>query len=267
MLAGRATHVQILVDGADANTAGQAVNYAARMTMTYSDQLVMEALGRMGQQQYVPIDFQPRVWYNPDLISAKFLLPGLIGLILVLTAVVSTSMTVVREKERGTMEQIMVSPLRPAQVVLGKTIPYMAISLIAATVILIVGYILFDIEVKGSLLILYAGIFSIILGALGQGLLISSVTDSQQVAFIASVLSSLLPSFILSGFIFPVSSMPIILQILSNLAVNKFFLVVVRGVMLKGVGFEALWPQFLYMMLFAAVTLGVSMKRMQKRTL
>jgi ABC-2 type transport system permease protein len=151
--------------------------------------------------------------------------------------------------------------------VIGKTIPYMVISLIAATVILIVGYVLFGIEVKGSMLVLYAGIFSIILGALGQGLFISSVTDSQQVAFIASVLSSLLPSFILSGFIFPVSSMPIALQILSNVAVNKFFLVVVRGVMLKGVGFEALWPQFLYMMLFAGVTLGVSMKRMQKRTL
>jgi ABC-2 type transport system permease protein len=267
VLAGNETKVQILVDGADANTAGQAVNYAARMTMDYSNQLVADAFRRMGRREYVPIDFQPRVWYNPDLISAKFLLPGLIGLILVLTAVVSTSMTVVREKERGTMEQIMVSPLRPAQVVIGKTIPYMAISLVAATVILIVGYILFDIEVKGSLLVLYAGIFSIILGALGQGLLISSVTDSQQVAFIASVLSSLLPSFILSGFIFPVSSMPIVLQILSNVAVNKFFLVVVRGVMLKGVGFEALWPQFLYMMLFAAVTLGVSMKRMQKRTL
>ena len=112
-----------------------------------------------------------------------------------------------------------------------------------------------------------AGIITIILGALGQGLLISTVTDSQQVAFMISVFSSLLPSFLLSGFVFPISSMPLVLQILSNVAVNKFFLVVVRGVMLRGVGFEALWPQFLYMVIFATVMLGVSVRRMQKRSL
>jgi ABC-2 type transport system permease protein len=206
------------------------------------------------------------VWYNPDLISSKFLVPGLIGFILVLTAVVSTSLTVVREKERGTMEQIMVSPLRPYQVILGKTIPYMGISLVAATGILILGYLLFNVEVRGSLLLLYGAIFMLILGALGQGLLISTVTDSQQVAFMISVFSSLLPSFLLSGFIFPISNMPVFLQVLSNAAVNKFFLVVVRSVMLKGVGFGAVWPQFLYMAIFAAVMLGVSVKRMQKRS-
>jgi ABC-2 type transport system permease protein len=267
LLAGRDVHVQILVDGADANTAGQAINYAAGMTADYSNRLVTDALRRIGRSRYVPIDFQPRIWYNPDLVSNKFLLPGLIGLVLVLTAVVSTSLTVVREKERGTMEQIMVSPLRPAQVIIGKTVPYLLISLVAATAILIVGYILFGIEVKGSLFVLYAGILWMTIGALGQGLFISSITDSQQVAFIMAVLSSLLPSFLLSGFVFPIASMPVPLQVLSNISINKFFLVVVRGVMLKGVGFEAVWQQFVYMTLFAAVTLGVSMKRMQRRTL
>jgi ABC-2 type transport system permease protein len=219
----------------------------------------------MGKGEYVPIDFEPRVWYNPDLVSSKFLVPGLIGLILVLTAVVSTALTVVKEKELGTMEQIMVSPLRPVQVLLGKTIPYLGISLVAATAILVLGYLLFDIEVKGSILVLYAGIVAIILGALGQGLLISSVTDSQQVAFMMAVLSSLLPSFLLSGFVFPITSMPVVLQVLSNVAVTKFFLVVVRGVMLKGVGMEAVWPQFIYMFLFAAITIGISSRRMKKR--
>ncbi len=267
LVAGQNVDVQILLDGSDANSAGQAVNYATRMTIDYGTRLVMTAMQRSGRQQYVPIDFQPRVWYNPDLISSKFLVPGLIGFILVLTAVVSTSMTVVREKERGTMEQLMVSPLRPVHVILGKTIPYMAISLVAATAILLLGYLLFDIEVKGSILLLYAAFITIILGALGQGLLISTVTDSQQVAFMISVFTSLLPSFLLSGFVFPISSMPVLLQILSNAAVNKFFLVVVRGVMLKGVGFSAVWPQFLYMLIFAAVMLGISTMRMQKRTL
>jgi ABC-2 type transport system permease protein len=235
--------------------------------MDYSSHLVADAMGRRGRGLYQPIDFEPRVWYNPDLVSSEFLIPGLIGFILVLTAVVSTSMTVVREKERGTMEQIMVSPLTPTQVVLGKTVPYLIISLVAATSILLIGALLFNVHIRGSLLLLYAAIFIIIIGALGQGLLISTVTDSQQVAFMISVFSSLLPSFLLSGFVFPVSNMPVFLQVLSNLAVNKFFLVVVRGIMLKGAGFEAVWPQFVFMAIFAAAMLGISSKRMQKRTL
>lgn len=163
------------------------------------------------------------------------------------------------------MEQLMVSPLRPVHVILGKTVPYFLISLVASSGILVLGYLLFDVEVAGSILVLYAGIAAIILAALGQGLLISTVTDSQQVAFMVAVLSSLLPSFLLSGFVFPVSNMPVALQVLSNIAVTKFFLVVVRGVMLRGVGPSVLWPQFLYMFLFAAVVLGLSVVRMHKR--
>jgi ABC-2 type transport system permease protein len=258
--------VQLLLDGSDANSALQAANNASRITLDYSARLIAEVLARRGSQSFVPLDLQPRIWYNPDLASNRFLIPGLIGFVLVLTAVVSTSMTVVREKERGTMEQLMVSPLRPVQVVLGKTIPYFFISLVAASIILLVGYLLFDIQVRGSLLVLYAAICTIILGALGQGLLISTVTDSQQVAFMISVFSSLLPSFLLSGFIFPIASMPLVLQIVSNIAVNKFFLVVVRSVMLKGAGIDAVWEQFAFMLAFAAVTLGISVRRMQKRT-
>ncbi|HTK82724.1 MAG TPA: ABC transporter permease [Bacteroidota bacterium] len=267
VLAGRDAHVQILIDGSDNTKAAQALGYAAGLTSSYSGKLLTQMLERKGIQQYVPIDFRPRVWYNPDLISSKFLVPGLIGSILMLTAVVSTSLTVVREKERGTMEQIMVSPLRPYQVILGKTIPYMIIGLGTATVILLLGYMLFDVQIRGSLLLLYGAVFVLLLGALGQGLLISTVTNSQQVAFMLSIFSSLLPSFMLSGFIFPISNMPIALQILSNIAVNKFFLIIVRGIMLKGVGVLELWDQFVYMGIFALVTLGISSMRMQKRSL
>jgi ABC-2 type transport system permease protein len=164
------------------------------------------------------------------------------------------------------MEQIMVSPLRPLEMILGKTVPYVAISLAAATMILVIGYFLFGIEIRGSILLLYAAILIVTFGALGQGLLISTVTDSQQVAFMISVFSSLLPSMLLSGFVFPVASMPVVLQILSNIAVNKFFLVVVRGVMLKGAGFLDVWPQFLFMILFALTTLGISVVRTRKRS-
>jgi ABC-2 type transport system permease protein len=267
LMGSKGTKVQILVDGADANTGGQAMGYAVRMTMDYSNKILLEALRRTGRNVYIPIDLQPRIWYNPDMVTSKFLVPGLIGFIIMLTAVISTSLTVVREKERGTMEQIMVSPLRPIQVVLGKTLPYMAIALVSATAILILGYLLFDIQIKGSMVLLYAGIMILILASLGQGLLISSATDSQQVAFMASIFTTLLPSFLLSGFVFPIASMPVALQVLSNLAVVKYFLVVVRGVMLKGVGFEAVWEQFVFMAIFALITLGISVRRLQKRTL
>jgi len=263
---GEEVHVQILVDGSDANTAGQAVATATRLTADYATRLVADAFALRGRSLPAPIDFQPRIWYNPDLISSKFLVPGLIGFIIVLTAVISTSLTVVREKERGTMEQLMVSPLRPIEIILGKTVPYLGISLIAASAILVLGYLLFGVEVRGSILFLYAAITMIILGGLGQGLLISTVTDSQQVAFMISVFSSLLPSFLLSGFIFPIATMPVFLQVVSNLAVNKFFLIVVRSVMLKGVSFAAVWQPFASMAAFAALTLGLSALRMRKRS-
>ncbi len=267
LLAGRTAKIQIILDGADANSAGQALGYAVGMTIDYSNKLTTEFLRRRGRHLYVPIDFQPRIWYNPDLQSTKFLIPGLIGFIIVLTAVISTALTVVREKERGTMEQLMVSPLHPLQVILGKVIPYLLISLVIATSVLFVGYLLFGVEVKGSLLLLYAAIFMMILGGLGQGLLVSSVTDSQQAAFMIAVFSSLLPTFLLSGFIFPITSMPVALQILSNISVNKFFLIVVRGVMLKSVGFGAVWEQFVYMLVFAIITLGISAMRLRKSSL
>lgn len=267
ILAGRETHVQIIVDGSDANIAGQAVGYASRITMGFSAALTLDAFQRLGRSFQQPIEMEPRVWYNPDLISSQFLVPGLIGFIIMLTAVISTSLTVVREKERGTMEQLMVSPLRPIQVILGKTLPYVAISLVTATLILILGYLLFGIEIRGSLLVLYAGILLVVLAALGQGLLVSTVTESQQVAFMVSIFSSLLPSFLLSGFVFPISSMPMFLQVLSNLAAVKFFLVIVRAVMLKGVGFAEVWEQFLFLFLFTAVMLGISVSRLQKRAL
>ena len=264
LAAGRNATVQILVDGSDNTTASQALGYAVGLAQAYSTNLINDALYRKGRTRYTPVDYQSRVWYNPDLLSSMFLVPGLIGFILVLTAVVSTSLTVVREKERGTMEQIMVSPLKPVEVILGKTIPYMLICLVAATVIIILGYILFDIRIQGSIPLLYAAIVILLLGALGQGLLISTVTDSQQVAFMMSIFSSLLPSFLLSGFVFPVSNMPVFLQVVSNIAVTKFFLVVVRGIMLKGAGFFDVWDQFVYLAAFAIVTLGVSSVRMKK---
>jgi ABC-2 type transport system permease protein len=263
--AGRDATVQILVDGSNANTATAAIDYTNAVLQSFSVKLSADVMQRVGKAGFLPIDYRPKVWYNPELITAKFLVPGLIGFILMISAVVSTSLSVVKEKERGTMEQIMVSPLNTAELIVGKTIPYLAVGLAGSVLVLLVGFLLFDIVVHGSIFWLYIGIVLFLIGALGQGLLISTVAQSQQVAFLLSVFSSLLPTFLLSGFVFPIRSMPIALQLLSNAAPAKFFLVVVRSIILKGAGPAAFWDQLVFLMIFAAVMLGISVVRLRKR--
>ncbi len=181
-----------------------------------------------------------------------------------LVTVVSTSLSIVREKELGTWEQLKTSPLQAHELIIGKVIPYLLIALVSATLILILGYLMFGVEVRGSLLLLYGAILLFLLAGLGQGLLISTLAQTQQVAFLASIFSSLLPAFLLSGFIFPIKNMPIVLQIISNVQATKFFLVILRSIMLKGTGFGAVWEQYLYLFIFALVTIGVSTIRLRK---
>jgi ABC-2 type transport system permease protein len=257
--------IQILVDGSNANTATNAIGYLSVVIQTFSSDLATVVLGKMGRELYLPIDFRPRIWYNPELSTAKFLIPGLIGFILMISAVISTSLSVVREKERGTMEQMMVSPLTTVEIIIGKTIAYLIIALIASVFVLFAGFILFDVAVHGSLIWLYVGIFIFLIGGLGQGLLISTVTHNQQVAFMVSVFSSLLPSFLLSGFVFPVRSMPFVLQVISYLTPTKYFLVMVRSIILKGAGLAAFWDQLVYMTIFALIMIGISSIRLLKK--
>jgi ABC-2 type transport system permease protein len=262
---GQDASVQVLIDGSNANSATTAIGYVNGIIQNFSSTIVVKTLARYGQTIYQPIDVRPKVWYNPELLTAKFLIPGLFGFILMITAVVSTSLSIVREKERGTMEQMMISPLRTAEIILGKVIPYFFIALLSSVFIQLVGFLLFDISLRGNFFLLYSGIVLFLLGALGQGLLISSVAETTQVAFMISVFSSLLPTFLLSGFVFPIQSMPLVLQILSNVTPSKFFLVIVRSVMLKGAGLSALWDQLLYLAIFAAFMLIVSSLRLTKK--
>ena len=263
--AGRDATIQILVDGSNANTATTVLGYVNAIVQTYSSSIASTFLARHGRDLYQPIDFRPKIWYNPELVSAKFLVPGLIGFILMLSAVISTSLSVVRERERGTIEQIIVSPLHTTDVILGKTAAYLIIALFGSVVVLVTGFILFDISIRGSLLWLYVGILIFLIGALGQGLLISTIAETQQVAFMISVFSSLLPSFLLSGFVFPIRSMPVALQIISNLTPAKFFLVVVRSVIIKGAGPSAIWDQYLAMGIFDAVMITLSSVRLLRK--
>ena len=250
--------VQYLVDGVDGNTATVIVNYANAATFNYSLKLTKEYLAVTGKKMYVPINLEPRFWFNPELVSVFFLIPGLMGMILIITAVISVSLSIVREKERGTIEQLNVSPLTSIELIIGKILPYIVISLINATIVLIAGYVLFGIAIKGSLLLLLLGTLTFLFAAIGLGIFISTIADSQQVAFQAANVSSLLPSLILSGFIFPIESMPMVIQWVTNITPAKFYIVILRAILLRGAGLSAFWDQLIYLLIFGIVFIGLA---------
>jgi ABC-2 type transport system permease protein len=257
--------IQVIVDGANSNAAATVLGYINAIVQQYSVKVMTESFIRMGRQTIMmPIDFQPRVWYNPELESAKFLVPGLIAFILMVTAVISTALAIVRERELGTMEQLMVSPVKPIELILGKTIPYTIISLFATVAILFLGYILFDVSIKGSIFLLSLVTFVFLVGSLGMGLLISTLVETQQLAFMIAVFVSMLPTFILSGFVFPIRNMPIIIQGVTYLLPARYFLVALRAVILKGAGLSAFWDQALILAIYAVIMIGISSLRMRK---
>ena len=264
---GAVAPIQIIVDGANSNAATTAIGYVMAISQDYSTKIVLQSLQRAGRTDIVmPIDYRPRVWYNPELRSAKFLVPGLIAFILMVTAVISTSLSVVREKERNTLEQIIVSRTRPFEFILGKTIPFMIISFVATLIILAVSFILFDVVVKGSLPLLLAITLIFLTGCLGLGLLISTVADTQQVAFMLAVILTMLPTFLLSGFVFPIRNMPVIIQAITYLIPARYFLVVLRSIILKGVGIGAIYTDVFFLIAFAAIVISVSVARMKKQS-
>jgi ABC-2 type transport system permease protein len=265
LLAGRDAVVQVIVDGSNSNTASTAIGYINAVVQSYSTDIITASLLRIGHAGFsMPVDYRPRVWYNPELKSEKFLVPGLIAFILMVIAVISTSLSVVREKERGTMEQIVVSPIRPTEFILGKTIPYVVISLVATVAILAVGSVLFGVAVKGSYVLLFLVTLVFLTGGLGLGLLISTIAETQQLAFMIAVILTMLPTFLLSGFVFPIRNMPIAIQAITYLVPARYFLAALRGIVLKGVGLSALWQQLLFLLAFATLAIGVSSARMKR---
>ncbi len=264
LLSNETTNIQVLVDGMDSNAASTILAYVQAITLQYSQKIVLTNLSKMGRGSYVPIQYDARVWYNPELKSAKFLVPGLIGFILAITAVIATSLSIVKEKERNTIEQIDVSPITSFELIVGKMIPYALISLVAATLVIVAAYFLFDVVVKGSYFYLFGATLLFIISALSIGLYVSTIADSQQVAFQLASLFSMLPTMILSGFMFPIRSMPWWLQILTNITPAKFYLVILRSIILKGVGLAAFWDQVLYLMIFTSFMLFISIRRFRK---
>ena len=260
---GRATSVQLIVNGDNANTATTVVGYARGLVSASSARYEVQA--RLGSAQGPVLTIEPRVFYNPELRSTLFLVPGLIAYIAMLTAVVSTALSIVREKEVGTMEQVRMSPIGPVPYILGKTVPYFLVSLVSAMSIVAAAMVLFDMPMRGSWPVLLGVVSLFLIGALGFGLLISSIADTQQVAFQLALLTSFLPTLMLSGFIFPISSMPTFLQLVTHIVPARYFLVALRGIVLKGVGPAVFWDDLVALGLFAVVILGLASLRLRRQ--
>jgi len=262
---GRRVPVQVLLNGDNANTATTAMGYALTILQSESMKYQRTAGAPSGVPTGPLLTVEPRVWYNPELRSTLFLVPGLIAYIAMITAVVSTALSIVREKERGTMEQVRMAPLDASAFVVGKTIPYFLISLASAFGIVLAAMMLFGLPMRGSWTLLLLALSLFLVGALGLGLLISSVADNQQVAFQLAMLASFLPTFMLSGFIFPISSMPAFLRAVTYAVPARYFLIALRGIVLKGTGVEAFWVDLAALAIFDAVVLTLASVRLRRQ--
>jgi ABC-2 type transport system permease protein len=266
LLAGRTAPVQAIVDGTDSNTALVALGYVNRVADGFSreeldNRLAVRAPMLVSAIPRVELDSRP--WFNSNLQSRWFFVPGVIGSLMLIMVVLLTAFAVVREREIGTLEQIMVTPIRRTEFILGKTIPFFLIGLADTALIAIVGTFWFRVPFRGSFAVLGLGAVLFLVSMLGTGLLISTVSANQQQAMVTAFFFDI-PAIIFSGFGFPISSMPEIFQRLSYLDPLRYFLVVIRGVYLKGVGLETLWPQMAAMAVFAAGALGMSVLRFRK---
>jgi len=263
---GKDTALQLLIDGSDNNMAQISLGYISRIIQIFSSNIIREKLNKQGailKAGIPPIDVKPRVWYNPDLRSTNFIVPGLTAVVMMILAAMSTSLTIAREWEIGTMEQLIATPAKPYEIIIGKLLPYFFLGIVQISLIILVGTLLFRVPLKGNIFFLFCVSAVFLICGLGIGLLISTITRSQQLAFMLSMLFTFLPSFLLSGFIFPISSMPRIIQFFTYLVPAKYFLIVLRGIFLKGTGLLTLWPEVISLFIFASLILLACARRLK----
>jgi len=252
--------VQLLADGSDANSSGLALAYASALVGQFNQRRAAEA-GIAG----VPLDGRVRVWFNPQLESRDFMVPGVIALLLLVVTANLSSMAIVREREIGTLEQLNVSPLGRWELILGKLLPYSLIGFVDVLLVCAVAVLWFEIPLRGSVALLLAGSALYLLSTLGLGLLSSSLSSTQQQAMMTTTFFFMLPMIYLSGFIFPIENMPTVIQWVTYAIPLRYFLVIVRGIFLKGVGWDILWPQFAALAAWGAIVITLAAARTRKR--
>ncbi len=264
--AGRDAAVQILLDGSDSNTASIVLGYADTVVRNYSVDLRATMMNRRGGEHAAPpVDARLRVWYNSSLESKNYVVPGLIAVILQIIAALLTSLTIAREWEMGTMEQILSTPLRPAEMVLGKMFAYFVIGLLDAIVALLVGLFVFRVPLRGSILLLAVSICTFLFGALCWGIFISAAAKSQLVAYQMGLLSSFLPAFLLSGFVYAIETMPPVIQAITYLVPARYVVTMLKGIFLKGVGMSVLWIPFGFLVLYASLVFYFATSKMNQK--
>ena len=266
LLSGTAAQVSVVIDGSDPTTASTALSVATLTGQSHGISLRLQQLALVGASGNAasPVDVRTRVLYNPDLLGAYNIVPGLIAMILFQTATSLTALSIVRERERGTIEQLIVTPIRSWELVLAKIIPYVLVSFADMILILLIGTLWFGVPIRGSLLLLFAMTGLYLLPTLGMGLLISTFARTQQQAQMMTM-PIMLPAMMLSGFIFPVASLPIFLQLVGEIFPITYFIVILRSIAIKGVGIEMFMPQAIALSIFSVVLLGLAALRFRKK--
>jgi ABC-2 type transport system permease protein len=261
----RQAAVQVIADGTDSNSTNVAMGYAVNLVNGYNEELARERLTAAGQD--VPpraIDARIRVWFNPQLESRDFMIPGIVALLLLVITTNLSSMAVVREKELGTLEQLNVTPVTRWQLILGKLLPYGVIGIVDVILVTTVAVTWFEIPLLGSPLLLFATSCIYLLTTLGLGLFISTISNTQQQAMMTATFFFLTPMLYLSGFIFPIENMPAVIQPITYLIPLRYFIIIVRGIFLKGVGVAVLWPQILALLAWGLIIVGLAVARSRK---
>jgi ABC-2 type transport system permease protein len=264
--AGRATQVQAFVDGSDSNTATIALSYAEFIVQGYADNMAVALLQRThGVSLAPPLAVEPRVWFNADMLSRNAIVPGLIAVIMMVIAALLTSLTVAREWDTGTMEQLISTPLTGAELITGKLVPYFCIGIFDLTLSLLVGRYIFKVPFRGDRPLLLALSILYLVVALSLGMLISIAGRSQFVSSQFAMVATLLPAFLLSGFVFPIENMPAVLQMATHVIPARYFVTILRGIYLKGVGLAVLWGEALFLAAFGGVVMMAAMRKFHKK--
>jgi len=263
----RTASVQALFNGSDGNTAGIVAGYAQNIVSEYSQKIIMDFVHKSGQKISISSSISPeiRVWYNPELKTRNFMVPGIVGLLLSNITLILASLAIVKEKEVGTLEQLIVTPIKPFQLMIGKMIPFIILGFAAVIIVITAMTYIFDIPVRGSVFFLLFASLLYVLSTLGFGLLVSTISQTQQQAMMISIFGILLPMVYLSGFAFPLENMPDIIQYISYIIPLRYFVAIIRGVILKGIGFAELWLDCLALLIMGVGILFLSSLRFRKK--
>ena len=257
--------LQVIIDGSDSNTAQIALGYVNSVVYSYNQKFVKNALAVNSIANATPVDLRPRIWFNQDFDSKLFIVPGLIAIIMMIIAALLTSLTIAREWERGTMEQLISTPVRGVELIVGKFAPYFVIGFIDLVISVLMGILLFGVPLRGSpaLLFITSGMF--LTGALMLGIYISVAAKSQLMASQMAILTSFLPTFMLSGFTYEIFNMPTWVQYITYMVPARYFIVILRGIYLKGVGIEALWPNIAALLIFSFIAVRLAIVKFKKK--